>query len=1173
MRAGRHDEAGSATLAGGLDMAAQLAECRRVTDAPRPEELEQLLRDESALLQSLSPGQRIAALILAGPGERLTADDDALWDQIARLDPAEVLPRELADGEVAHHLTWSVLISDDPDDALEAALAAAAFAMGAVYPMAVGDVADVRQIRHARAREVLTMGLASLSIAGHRTAEGVIRRLLCEADLEPSMTSAAIKGLGGGLADAGIGWLAERAGHALDDRVEWLLAGTRVLPWAFERKLPASRALLRHIVAGAADPREALALLPPLDEHPDSPAAHRDHDRRLVEQLAAERTRWPPAVRARLVTLAAQLGVLDSVEWQRDAAAEVLLAALDALPAGESVDAQDLHALLTHPERSVRAVATKRLMGPRGLKMVPHPSPPRQRGEVVSLPSSSLGRTPLDRLRGALAGDESEAVVALALAVGEDERLAARQTLVASLALADVAIRRAAVEALGHIGTPEDAAPLLEAARRFRGLEGLVAAALRQFEAHGAIRETAELFHRRLKWADDDAIDDFVALAGGDAAHEISLALQTRFYPPARAGAARAVARIELKEAIFALRNRALTDPNEDARSAAMKSLRALAGSQPTMAETSGYALMFTPVDDLDQTVERCRQAGAAALPGIRTTLSKGSWRRRVAACSILAHLAVEEAGRVLEDTLLDPDEDVRAAAWAALQERGFQPEGARQITLGAMAERALEPLTREPSLADLPTLEAGLTMGGHVFRTEVLAALEALASVRAWNPHPQIAAAVAGTRLQPRRALTEPDGLRVLLTMIDRTWQLHPHRATMSAALFSVPPSELAEALSSPGGHGWRAREAVCHALGRPGDGGAIEPLVTYLQDADADVRAAAVESLVRIGTRDAALGLARGAESPFQEDADAVAQGLAAIGRAAVPALVAMSASSWWEARRVAALALHDWRDDLQEAADLALPLALDPEYRVAEVARNALARHGLRPRAAAIRHALSVAQTLTVPGVEVWLGTDAHGRLRDPAAVAVLREQLDGSSPDDAIGRIGVIAALRVRALRQLVDRAAEGVGHDHIGLRLAAADALRQLDDRSCRLCAGRGAVRCAACEGDGDLECPSCDGEGAFERPCPEEDCNARDQTRAIGSRACKTCRGRGVVSEPCECADGRVPCRLCHSAGRTPCLLCAGTGETPQDPDLDPDPEPEAPPDPHADDQVDTPTH
>jgi hypothetical protein len=69
----------------------------------------------------------------------------------------------------------------------------------------------------------------------------------------------------------------------------------------------------------------------------------------------------------------------------------------------------------------------------------------------------------------------------------------------------------------------------------------------------------------------------------------------------------------------------------------------------------------------------------------------------------------------------------VRAAAWAALRERGFVPAGARQLTLAAMAERSLDALVRDPEHADAPTLEAGLSLGGQVFRTEVLGALERL--------------------------------------------------------------------------------------------------------------------------------------------------------------------------------------------------------------------------------------------------------------------------------------------------------------------------------------------------------------------------------------------------------------------------------------------------------------
>jgi HEAT repeat protein len=655
MAPGRHDEASSATLVHGLDLAEYLGYVHVSGCSHSPAQVAECARKEAVALREHPLPVRLAGLILVGPCEQKGPDDDDLWGQIRALDPAELLPRALEPGAARQHLTWNTVVSDDPDDALEATLAAAAFTLGFVYPMTVNDAADVQQIPLARARHVIALGLGNLCAGGHRTAEFVVRGLLCTPDLEPALMAATVKGLGLGIADDGIAWLARRAGHAMEDRVEWLLAGTHVLTWAFMRGLPASRDLVRHIVAGAVDPREARALLPPVPNRDAETGDWRSPDRALVEQLGSERTRWPPSIRERLVAIGGQLGVLQTSDWASDAAGSVLLAGLDALPVGAPDAQAHLRGLLTHPDRVVRTAATKRLMGPRGLKMVPHPSAARQRGEVVSLPSSALGRTPLDRLRAAIAGDESEAVVALAAVVGEEERPAARRTLIASLGLADVAIRRAAVEALGQIGQPEDAEALLEAARRFRGLESLVAAALRQFDARQAIRATAELFHRRLKWADDDAIDDFVALAGGDAAEEISLALQTRFYPPARAGAARAVARIDLKEAIFALRNRALTDPNEEARAAALKSLRALAGSQPTAAETSGYALMFTPVDELDQAVERCKQSGTASLPGIRTTLSKGSWRRRVAACSVLSQLPGDDAGRVLEETLLDP--------------------------------------------------------------------------------------------------------------------------------------------------------------------------------------------------------------------------------------------------------------------------------------------------------------------------------------------------------------------------------------------------------------------------------------------------------------------------------------------------------------------------------------
>ena len=172
-----------------------------------------------------------------------------------------------------------------------------------------------------------------------------------------------------------------------------------------------------------------------------------------------------------------------------------------------------------------------------------------------------------------LSGDEPEAVCTLVSTLPEEAHEPARQALLNALDVPDVAVRRASVEALAAVARPEDATALLDAARRVRGLEGLVVKALRSIADTRKVEEVAQLFHRRLKWADDEAIDDFISLAGHRATPELVTALTTRFYPPARAGAARALARHDLKEAVFTLRTRSMIDPNADARRAALRTL------------------------------------------------------------------------------------------------------------------------------------------------------------------------------------------------------------------------------------------------------------------------------------------------------------------------------------------------------------------------------------------------------------------------------------------------------------------------------------------------------------------------------------------------------------------------------------------------------------------------
>src|SRR5690606_23402450 len=156
----------------------------------------------------------------------------------------------------------------------------------------------------------------------------------------------------------------------------------------------------------------------------------------------------------------------------------------------------------------------------------------------------------------------------------------------------DMALRRACIEALALVGDPADAPALIDVARRFRALEGSVAATLRALGARDQFVALAEIYRRRLKWADDQAPDDFCELAGEARVPHLLEALGTRYYPVARAAAARALARTRTREAVFALRSRSLSDPHEEVRLAAAGALQALGCPTPSAEEAVGYGIL-----------------------------------------------------------------------------------------------------------------------------------------------------------------------------------------------------------------------------------------------------------------------------------------------------------------------------------------------------------------------------------------------------------------------------------------------------------------------------------------------------------------------------------------------------------------------------------------------------
>lgn len=1085
------------------------------------------------LLSPLPPAVRAIALAVSGvlldPPGRTSHARRALGEIVLA---ERSLLRRAASGELRDFRLLQSIWREIRSDSTRAMPGALVLAVAGRLPLSVVQASHVLTAADRDVRALLGMATGRAARASFDGAARVLRDLL-RPDVESEVVRAALAGIGDGLIEAGFSWLTWAARTELRDRLAWSDAAETGAVEALAMGSGASAELSAIALASAQTPEVARRRVRGLGAEPQGRA-----------DLLALWTRWPASVRAALLSGLSPSDPDVRDAWLADASSAVVAAGISALtqePAAQPLHpaiARRLVGLLAHPEPATQRQAATILAARSQKARAPRPVPSPRSAQVVTLPPSVFARTELDRLRIAIWTADAELIGDIASKLTPQEREPARRALIAACFVPDMALRRAAIEAIASMGDVRDAAALIDIARRFRTLEGPVTAALRQLGARDQVDALATLFCRRLKWADDQATDDFVEIAGEERVSHLLAALDTRFFPAARAGAARAIARTRTEEGVFALRKHSLSDPHRDARQAAVRALRTMGCTLPPPEEVAGYALLFEPIDNLVDASAAAQRAGSAALAGLKQTLRHGSWKRRRAACGVLAGVGTSGARDTLLDALLDVDEDVRLAAREALARQGWKPRTPREHTLAAVAKRQTIKLLRTPEALDVEALEESLTLGGHVFRNEIVDTLERVAG---WKARPAIRASVAATRLDAVRALEEPDGLRVLLRALDCTWQSVPHRSWLSQGLRAVPAAEL-EAIRAAEDLGWRSREAIAKALGRFGDDDAARALGILMTDPDDDVRKVAHQSLARVGTEAAARALVVGLSSPFREDRKPVAEALAAIGEPALPVLRELVEAPWWEERRAAAAALKVWTGDLQIAADLLIELAIDPEHRVSQLAREVLAQIGLRPRGVASARAVAKAQTTAVEGLQPWLGLDVTKADPPPDVLEALRTILADGDPDELVHRVGMVASLRAFELRPVVERLASG-GTDHLGLKLAAAETMRRLATLGCVVCEGLGFVRCPACDGGGELACERCGGAAVLNVVCPETDCNATATTRAIDSRPCATCRGRGVVPQPCHCNEGQVVCDLCHGSARIRCLVCDGTGE------------------------------
>lgn len=766
----------------------------------------------------------------------------------------------------------------------------------------------------------------------------------------------------------------------------------------------------------------------------------------------------------------------------------------------------------------------------------PHPD-----AQLLQIPHITGSQGALERLRKALITDEQEAIAALTAQLSPEEHHDGRAALLSALKTPDAAARRGAMEAFATLGTAEDVEALIEACQRVRGLEAPLIATLSAIGSRRHFDRLTELLGRRLKWADEEAVAHYIDLHGEAALAEVMAALRTPFFPPARLGAARCLETVGMRSACFHLRELSLLDPSREVREACAQALHSLSGSSVTRDEVAGYRLIHAPLDDLSPAIERIRQAGLHALAGLRRTLREESWRRRAGACQALATLEGDEAEGYLVNAMTDVDEDVRLAAWQALQVRGWSPRLPREHTLVAFADRRLDRLLLTRSLLHSETLHGGLRLGGYLFRREVADALNHAAKDD--DTASEVAATLAALDFQDVAESAEDRILLAYLHAADTSWQQTPHRALLAFSLRKVSATRLFK-LTEDEQLGWRAWACACEVAGIQRATSAVDSLAPLVLDPDIDVRQAAQRALLRIGTPEAAHALASGARSPFLEDAEVAARALACLGATAHDTIQRLAHSAWWEERRAAALALLYHRQDRQFCVDHSLPLAVDLEYRVAEIARRALNVHGGRASESAIIATLKRAHPITIKGLEPWLDVSIDGHLRSETIGEALDEHFKALPPDEASQVLPLAGTFRRSSLAPFLNALATGETTEHEGMRHAAFEATRHLDATACRICEGSGITLCPNCLGKGEFPCTTCNGEGSLVRPCPEPDCNASEGARQIHAPVCKTCRGKGSITAPCTCLGGLLPCTMCHGSGMLLCHACDGIGET-----------------------------
>ncbi|MEC9070876.1 MAG: hypothetical protein VX938_00795, partial [Myxococcota bacterium] len=618
--------------------------------SPLREAAERSTAEAEALLREMPWAARCVALAVMGPGrpDGLTSNSQdaeleaAYAVEIGRDDTPE---RALAEGlsmEEDVPILWERIIlplatAEDTSghammaDTLSAALC---ITLSGSLPTAVGDVTDIRHIPTPRAQSVFALGVGHLARARHPTAEHLFLNLLASKNTSPRLRISLIRGVGSGMLDDGFLWLARAAHRTPLERERWIDAAREASYWALTSSWPGATELVQAVWATIDSIEDGLEHLGHWTHLMGEGDTQRDT---LREKLIDGWSRWPAPARAALMITYPEQVLSSPNRWIEDMSPEVILAGMECADRLGTSSLDIIARWLNHPAARVREAAGEEILKTLNAEPVSVPDEP---ADLVTFPTDALARTTIDRIRVALVSDEPEQVVLLAQTVTPEDAPVVCRDLLAALDVPDMSVRRASLEALAMIGGTDQIEPLLKAARRLAGLGGSILTTIRDLTQAPAEPELldhlVELMDRRLRWGDDEAVDHFLDVVGEAGIPALIAALSTPFYPPARSGAARGLARHDVDEAVFPLRLRSLMDRSVDVRDACLSAISSMGTTEVTGREMAGYAPLTAAVDEMENAAIRARSGGSAALPGLRATMEHGTWQPRVAACGAL---------------------------------------------------------------------------------------------------------------------------------------------------------------------------------------------------------------------------------------------------------------------------------------------------------------------------------------------------------------------------------------------------------------------------------------------------------------------------------------------------------------------------------------------------------